>query len=161
MARMFGDFLTSIAKVDLAYTATNLVGINIGDKTFPAIIQSNQVNQRERAQVVQCFNDVIHMYAFGKEPTALMISGICPQKDMAELNTFYKSNRAYVGSPIKITSMQDIILQGVLLGMTYSLSADTCAFASFTMDFLDVGIITRLAAADFMIINKAGTTTRV
>lgn len=135
---VFGKFLTSIGKVNLPYSNSNLIIIKVGEQAkFPALVQQCSVNSRDRIQVVPCFNDAIQLYSFGKEPRTISIQGIVLSQDVETVNSTYQNSyRSFKQSPVKII-VSSIAMEGYAISLSINTSAELACFSNFSMEFIE------------------------
>jgi len=138
---VFGDFLSSIGAFNLGYDLSNLALISVEGDSFPALVQTYQVSRQERVQPVQCFNDVVHIYAFGRTPVTGNISGfaLLNNNRLKKLIELYKeSYRAYksTAAPIAISTLYGETLKAIVTNFIYAANAERPVLVSFSMDFI-------------------------
>lgn len=131
----FGDFMSSIGQLNLNFDVSNLILISFGDTNFPGVIQTFSFNNRERIQPLQCFNDTIHVYGFGKDtPTGSMV-GFVLKENMAAMLSKYDEIRLYRNTPTVLT-FSDKTISVYITGFQISVNGDSPCIANFNMEFI-------------------------
>ena len=124
---------------------------------YPVVFNNFVWRKDERVQILNGFNEVAHLYAFGKNPDQLQLSGyvFASNKDNPRFqntpglitNSFDKTLRAYKaaeqGIRTKIAGPQisgkgSTILKGVSNQMNISLDASITSIMSFSINFIGV-----------------------
>lgn len=137
MGNLYGNKLSTLGKFDLKYDYSNLALISIDNDDFPGIVQTYQIQRSERTQPVQCFNDSIHLYAFGKNPIQGNIGGFLLvesgfKKMIDRYNTKY---RAYKGKATTIAFQSGETISAIVRDFIYSAVAERPVLVQFNMNF--------------------------
>ena len=135
----FGDYLSSIEKIDLGFKTDNLALIKINDDAFPGLITDITISRDERIQPVQCFNDKTHIFMFGSNPGMGKIQGFALAGDdsLTTLIDYYKKDaRAYLGGPFSVNIVRGEVINGLLTGFTYNIKAETPTIGFFVISFI-------------------------
>ena len=122
---------------------------------FPVIFESFQLAKSEKVQIMESFNEVTHLYAFGKSPDRLQLSGHILASSAfnyahlmgnVALTNYYENIlrafkvadsglRAKITGP-NISGKGSTLIVGVAINMTISMSANLESVIGFSMDFI-------------------------
>lgn len=144
---MYGEFLSNIGKLQLNFDYSNLALITVDGGDFPALVSSYSVNRSERIQLVPTFNDFVHLYAFGKQPIQIVLSGFAPSDDdkvnlqalIEKYESKYRAFNAASGGFMEITSLRGESLQGLCTNFTYTANAEMPVLVNFNMNIIGLG----------------------
>jgi hypothetical protein len=130
---IFGSY--GVGAVDLGFDTSDLIIATVDG--LPAKIQSIHVEKSERVQPINCFNDYVHLYTFGKNVCMISISGFCLANKLRYLIAKYESTyRAYTQKLIRIVSTKGEILEGVVTSFSYDTNADSNSIANFSFTIM-------------------------
>jgi len=121
------------------------------DSSDPYIVTGLSFAQKEKYQLVQCFEDTVHTYAFGHDPTSSLISveftGFMIAKggeDYSALfdNMFmaYYNNRISMEPRYSYVYMGSRLIGGFLVGMQSSTADPMHNLQKFSLDLLAVEV---------------------
>ena len=124
---------------------------------YPTIINTFNLQKTEKVQIVESFGETTHIYAFGRHPTQLHISGYVLASNIfnpvfsrtydALTSKYEELARAYQvaqsGIRVKITGPNingkgNILLQGIANNFTVQMSAENNSILVFSMNFIEV-----------------------
>jgi len=129
--------------------------IVFGDRqelTWPVIFNSYRLEESERLQVLETFNDLVHVYAYGRSIGRLtlggmvMPSGTFPgitdnlhtalmKKYQEDLRAFKRASNAG-NEYIRIAGPRGLYLDGILGGLLLEVTAETDSIAAVTLSLL-------------------------
>ena len=125
-----------------AGTSDNKEGwIHVQGFNTPVIFTSYRINFNEKIQILNCFKEKIHAYAFGKDAGQAMVEGIllsfCGSPPfVANLARAYDAIRAYKGKLCTITSAGGFTIRGIINSFALGLVANNDAVASFSLSMI-------------------------
>lgn len=131
----FGNFLSSVGQLNLNFDMSNLILISLGDVSFPGVFQTFSFSNRERTQPLQCFNDTIHVYGFGKDLPTGSIVGFILKENMAAMLAKYDKIRLFKNTPTVLT-FSDKTINVYITGLHISVNSESPCIANFNMEFI-------------------------
>lgn len=122
-----------------------------GEDYDPLLVQGVSFGQKERVHLVECFQDVVHTYAFGHDPRSSIISvsfvafliatnGLDLSDAFDRFLSSYANNRISIMPEYCKVAIGASTLKGFLIGMNSQTSDALHNLQSFTMDMLAVEV---------------------
>jgi hypothetical protein len=138
-------------------------GAQLGISSFiiyPAIISSFAIQKSEKVQVINGFNEVIHLYAFGKNADQMQINGhilsnffnpafgrssllitSAYEEKLRAFSAAKSGNRVKISGPHLAADGSAVILTGVANSISYSMDATINSVINFSMSLIGVETI--------------------
>lgn len=119
--------------------------------TDPFVVTGLTFGQKEKYHLVQCFNDTVHTYAFGHDPTSSIVTvdftGFMISTDgttwsdlFSSMLMEYQSNRLSQLPEYATVYIGQYPLRGFLVSMSSSTASDQHNLQHFRMDLLAVEV---------------------
>ena len=142
-----GDNLSKAAYLELP----DDVGLPNGELYDPLLVQNVSFGQKEKFNMVECFQNVIHTYAFGHDPKSSLVTvsfvAFLVASDGTDLSdafdrflTAYASNRLSENQQYSRVVIGKTALRGFLIGMSSSTNNALYNLQNFSMDLLAVEV---------------------
>lgn len=144
MGDIYGDQLSIAPSKVLDETKIGTITLNPpinSDVPTACIITHYTIQDQEKLQVVECFNEKISTISFGRKPRIITIQGYVEAQYGASIMEWYDVNRPYVeqtGVLINIKKLA-ITLYGNLQSLTMSISGETPNLYTFSMNLIEKG----------------------
>lgn len=117
----------------------------------PYIVTGLSYGQKEKYHLVQCFNDTVHTYAFGHDPTSSIVSvqftafimnqsGDTWSEVFQTFNREYRDSRVSVSPTYAYVCFGSAVLKGFVIGMSSQTQDQQHNLQSFSMDLLAVEV---------------------
>lgn len=137
---VFGQFISKLNEMGISYDTSNLALVRITsskgatNKDFGLLINSCVFTDRERKQVVSCYNGASYYYFFGLEPTQASIAGIIEAKNLKNILNAYEDKT----NTVTITVTKGKTFTCILDDIAYSISAEQPHLCNVTIHLLKV-----------------------